>query len=134
MKKTIIITVTAFFLAITTSNAISETIYENEINATHMLVSKVSPFCMAIVKGDLETVKKMIELGADVNKKSIGMTPAMYAAKYNKVEILKLLISRGANLKARSDVGYTAKKYAEISNAVDAKMVIENTLNKSAKA
>lgn len=88
---------------------------------------------MAIVKGDLETVKKMIELGADINQKSIGMTPAMYAAKFNKVDILNLLISKGANLKARSDVGYTAKKYAEISNAFDAKIVIENTLNRNSK-
>ncbi|HMC00968.1 MAG TPA: ankyrin repeat domain-containing protein, partial [Flavobacteriaceae bacterium] len=70
------------------------------------------------------------DLGTDINDKSNGMTPAMYAAKFNRVEILELLIENGANLKARSDQGWTAKKYAELSNAKEAKTVIENALTK----
>ena len=80
----------------------------------------VSPFCLAIVKGDLETVKKLIELGADVNEKSKGMTPAMYAAKYNKTAILQLLVKHGAEIKKKSEKGLTAMDYAKQSNATDA--------------
>jgi ankyrin repeat protein len=44
----------------------------------------------------------------------------MYAAKYNKVEILKLLVKHGADLRKRSDKGFTAKRYAQLSNAKEA--------------
>ncbi|HCO86118.1 MAG TPA: hypothetical protein DIT95_21670, partial [Arenibacter sp.] len=47
---------------------------------------EISSFCKAIVEGDLETVKRLIELGEDVNQKSLGKTPAIFAARYNKVE------------------------------------------------
>ncbi|MEM1260351.1 MAG: ankyrin repeat domain-containing protein [Bacteroidota bacterium] len=91
---------------------------------------KPSPFCAAIMKGDMEAVKKMISQGEDVNQKSMGMTPAHYAARYNKPEILELLIQNGANLKKRSDDGYTAKRYAELSNATEAMDVIKNSIKK----
>lgn len=90
----------------------------------------VSPFCMAIVKGDFETVKKLIAMGADVNAKSNGLTPLMYAAKYNRIEILNLLIDKGVNLKAKdSKKGYTALKFAELSNATEAKKILEKALD-----
>ncbi len=131
MKKTIIVAAIAFCLAISTSNANSETNYEN--TDTIVLVSKVSPFCLAIAKGDFDTVKKLVELGTDVNKKSNGMTPVMYAAKFNRVDIMKLLINSGAKLQAKSDRGLTAKDYAVISNAKDAIIVIENSLKKNTR-
>ncbi|WP_289063409.1 ankyrin repeat domain-containing protein [uncultured Zobellia sp.] len=89
---------------------------------------ELSSFCKAIMQGDLDTVKKFIELGEDVNKKSMGMTPAIFAARYNKAEILELLIANGANLKIKSDKGYSVKKYAELSNATDALRVIETAM------
>ncbi|GAA0739864.1 MULTISPECIES: ankyrin repeat domain-containing protein [Flavobacteriaceae] len=116
MKKTVIILAIALgfsfstFATTTTSNNFKIVKAENS----------VSPFCASIAKGDFETVKKLIELGADVNQKSNGMTPLMYAAKFNRVEILKLLVENGADLKKKSDKGYTAEKYAELSNAQDA--------------
>lgn len=80
---------------------------------------------MAIVKGDLETVKKLIELGADVNEKSNGMTPAMFAARYNKTSILQLLVKHGAELKGKSIKGLTAMDYAKQSNANDVLAYLE---------
>ncbi len=88
------------------------------------LDAEISSFCKAIVIGDLDTVKKMIELGEDVNRKSLGMTPAIFAARYNRVEILKLLIAKGADLTQKSDNGWTINKHAELSNAKDALAVI----------
>jgi len=119
MKKTIIISAIALGFAIHTSNAANQV---KEVAFTSFIKTKVevNPFCMSIVKGDVATVKKLIELGADVNATSNGMTPAMYAAKYNKTEILKILVTHGANLKKKSEKGLTALDYAKQSKATDA--------------
>ena len=128
MKKTIIISAIALCFSVVSVNANSIT--ENVKNQSVETLVKVSPFCISVAKGDLETVKKLINLGTDVNQKSNGMTPAMYAARFNRTEILKLLISNGANLKVKSDKGMTAKKYAELSNAKEAKGIIVEALKK----
>ena len=78
------------------------------------------PLSVAISKGELETVKKYIEEGTKVNKKINGMTPLMYAARYNQVEIINYLLQQGAELNIVDSHGYTALKYAELSNAQDA--------------
>jgi len=125
MRKTVFIIAVAMGLTAPSLYATNRTLTSNH---TFEVVSNpdISTFCMAIVKGDLETVTKLIELGADVNEVSLGLTPAMYAAKYNKVDILKVLIKEGANLKKRSDKGFTAKRYAQLSNAKDALKYIES--------
>jgi ankyrin repeat protein len=71
-------------------------------------------------------VKQLIDLGENVNKKSLGKTPAMYAARYNKAEILALLVENGADLKIKSSKEkYTAKQFAELSSAAAVLKVIE---------
>lgn len=124
MKKTVIITAIALGFSITTLNA-RTLVVSSHSNEIVKPITSVSPFCQSIAKGDLETVKKLIELGTDVNQKSNGMTPAMYAARYNRVEILKLLVEKGAKLDVKSDKGYKAIKYAELSNAKDALAYLE---------
>lgn len=122
MKKSIlailmVMCVTSVSLAseaeVTTTNATTSQNYD-------LATFNTSPFCMAIVKGDLETVTKLIELGSDVNKKSNGMTPLMYAARYNRTDIMKVLIKKGAKIKTRDSKGYTALKFAQLSNAKEA--------------
>ncbi|QLG44328.1 ankyrin repeat domain-containing protein [Costertonia aggregata] len=124
MKKTILVLAGAFMLTATGVYAESAT---NNTDFETSITSKVdiSSFCKAIMKGDIETVKKLIELGEDVNKKSLGMTPAIFAARYNKAEILELLIENGADTKIKCDKGYTAKKHAKISGAEDALSILE---------
>ena len=125
MKKTILTFTAAVLLIVVTANAKSET-YSNDVSTSTALITfDLSSFCKAIMQGDIDTVRRMIELGEDVNKKSLGMTPAIFAARYNKAEILELLIAKGANLKIKSDKGYSVKKYAELSNAKDALAVLE---------
>lgn len=85
----------------------------------------ISPLCQAIAKGDLETVKKMIEFGSDINQTSNGMTPLMYAARYNKVEIVRVLLDNGAKISLKDSKGFTALKHAELSNATDAAELIK---------
>ena len=127
MKKTIIITAIALCFSVVTVNAKSLNSVEN--NYTTVSVFKVSPFCVSIAKGDFETVKKLVDLGVDINQKSNGMTPVMFAAKYNRTEILKFLISKGANLKVKSDKGMTAEEYAKLHGAKEAHEILENALS-----
>ena len=128
MKKTIIISAIALCFSIVSVQATpvnSTVIYE--VGAFF----KVNSFCVSIAKGDLETVQKLISRGADVNAKSNGMTPIMYAAKFNRTDILELLIIHGADLKAKSDKKMTALKYAQIHGANDAEVIIENAIAKA---
>lgn len=118
MKKSVVIVAIAMAFSVTSLNA--KNVISN--SSTYEVVakkSKVSALCMSIAKGDFETVKKLIDLGEDLNKKSNGLTPAMYAARYNRLDILKFLVENGAKLSAKSDKGLTAEKYAEASNAKD---------------
>ena len=85
-----------------------------------------TPLNVAISKGDLETVKKFIEYGADVNQISEDLTPLMIAALYNKHEIIKILLANGANPKAKNEKGYTALKYAQASNASEAIVLLKD--------
>ncbi|WP_299552662.1 ankyrin repeat domain-containing protein [Seonamhaeicola sp.] len=133
MKKTIITTAFALCVAVVSVNATSTTSTIDN-NSTSEYFFKVNSFCVSIAKGDFDTVKKLIERGADVNERSNGMTPAMYAAKFNRTEILKLLIDKGANLKLRcTSKNYTAVKYAELHGADEAAAIIKENLKKKKK-
>lgn len=115
MKKTIIylgLALLAFSNVTLASNVESTNQFE--------LVGKyknTTPLGTAISKGDIATAKKLIDYGADVNEKCNGMTPLMMAARYNNVEIINLLLEHGAELRTKCSKGFTALKYAELSNA-----------------
>ncbi|HZJ21262.1 MAG TPA: ankyrin repeat domain-containing protein [Pricia sp.] len=128
MRKTILTVAAAFMVAITGLSAKEISMVTDASITKNVKNVDISSFCMAIVKGDYNTVKSLIALGEDVNQKSLGMTPAMFAARYNKVEIQELLIENGADLKIKSNKGFSVKKYAELSNATDALAVLETAL------
>jgi len=131
MRKTILtVTMALLFMVAGVRAESSSNIYNLSESALMVKPGELSSFCKAIVEGDLETVKRLIELGEDVNQKSLGKTPAIFAARYNKVEILELLIANGADLKIKCDNGYNAKKHAELSNATEALEVINANLHK----
>jgi ankyrin repeat protein len=88
------------------------------------------PLAIAISKGEIETVKKYIENGKRVNKKLNGLTPLMYAARYNKVEIIKYLLQKGADSNITDSQGFTALKHAELSNANEAITVLKSISGK----
>ncbi|NER18620.1 ankyrin repeat domain-containing protein [Spongiivirga citrea] len=130
MKKLPVFVLLCLFLSVTCFANVNDL---NVETSSKNVSVKVSSFCHAIVKGDMETVKKMISLGEDVNQKSNGLTPLMYAARYNKTNIAELLIEKGAKLKTTCPKGYTAHKYALLSNADDAAKVIEKALKNQKK-
>jgi hypothetical protein len=120
MKKSIIYFSLAF-LALTGSS-----VEASNVVSCHSIVhfKTGTPLCTAIQKGELDFVKKLIEYGADVNERSYGMTPLMVAARYNKVDIIKYLLAHGANPEIKDDKGFTAAKYAELSMAHDAYVLL----------
>ncbi|WP_269235183.1 ankyrin repeat domain-containing protein [Flavobacterium flavigenum] len=85
-----------------------------------------SPLNVAILKGDLQIVLKFIEYGADVNQISEDMTPLMTAARYNKVEIVKILLAQGAKPGIKNEKGFTALKYAQLSNATEVAAILSS--------
>ena len=128
MRKTIIFTVIAMCLTMVSVQANATTTKGESLTPTKYF--KVNSFCVSIALGDIETVQKLLELGEDVNQTSNGMTPLMYAAKYNRTEILKILIEKGANLKAKSDRRMTALQYAKLHGANDAAAILKHALAK----
>ena len=119
MKKTIIILGLA--LVAFTDVAIASTVSTSTFTTSKEIVNyNNTPLCNAIVKGDIATVKKFVEYGSDVNELSNGLTPLMLAARYNKVDILKYLMEKGADKKIKDEKGNTALKYAEFSKAQEA--------------
>jgi ankyrin repeat protein len=122
MKKSIVylgVALVAFANVSFASNLNSFSKVKIEFNET------VTPLSVAISKGDIDSVRKFVEYGADVNEKSNGMSPLMIAARYNKTEIIKFLISKGARLDEKDEKGFTALKYAELSNANEAVQLLK---------
>ena len=76
----------------------------------------------ACYDGNMETVKKALDKGADVNTKdNDGDTCLMRAGNYGHIEIVSLLLEKGADVNARDEqFGWTAfmwacqKRYTEI--------------------
>ncbi|MFV8327949.1 ankyrin repeat domain-containing protein [Flavobacterium sp. ZS1P14] len=118
MKKSIACLGIALVTFSTVSQASNHnSLIQKEINRSY---EGSTSLCIAIYKGEIDLVKKLIVYGVDVNEKSNGLTPLMVAARYNKVEIIKLLLANGAHLREKNENGISALKYAEISKAKEA--------------
>ncbi|WP_286911940.1 ankyrin repeat domain-containing protein [Flavobacterium sp. UBA4197] len=110
MKKSIII----LGLALVAFTNVS--VASNTVNTKVQTVSilNATPLCTAISKGDVATIKKFIEYGADVNERTNNLTPLMFAVRYNNLEVVKLLVEKGADLTAVDQNGSTVLKLAEM--------------------
>tara|TARA_B100001029_G_scaffold161687_1_gene150597 strand:+ start:279 stop:833 length:555 start_codon:yes stop_codon:yes gene_type:complete len=84
-------------------------------------------------RGNIEAVKQHLAAGTDVNLKYKGGTPLHQAARLNKNEIVKLLISSGADIHVTDDVrGRTPLHFA--SNSEIAELLIVAGADVNAKA
>ena len=129
MKKLILSTfVCLFAFSITNATSLSTSIKKNNVEFTSFS-SSVNSFCKLIQMGNYEAVKSLIKAGENVNKKSNGLTPLMFAARHNKAKIAKLLIENGVRLKTKSEKrNVTALAIAKRSKAFNAIQVINKAL------
>jgi ankyrin repeat protein len=65
------------------------------------------PLIMAIQCDEVEIVRRMVEVGADVNYDFSETTPLVHAVSGTNPEIVKLLIEAGADVNKRSKEGIT---------------------------
>jgi len=64
---------------------------------------------VASSKGDVGAIKKLQDLGADVNQRNLsGGTALMYAAQYDKRAAAKALLEHGAQIDIQAAKGWTA--------------------------
>ena len=82
-----------------------------------------NPLHNAVVGGNMEMVKALVEAGADLNFKGgngdlTGLTPLIYATATGKEDIARYLISRGAKLNEVDDNGFSAAGAAIARNDV----------------
>ncbi|MGJ8548587.1 ankyrin repeat domain-containing protein [Winogradskyella wichelsiae] len=124
MKKSVVLLALALGFSVSNLNA-SNGLLTSKTNEVIIKTVEVSALCKAVAMGNLEEVNGLIKNGADVNAKSNGMMPIHYAAKYNRVEIIKALITAGSEIHESCDKGITAVRYAEKSNAKDAEMFLK---------
>ena len=129
MMRKIILPMLLCFFALGSINATVKKVLKSEKVILSKNYYDVSPFCKLIKMGNYEAVKALIEAGENVNKKSFGLTPLMFAARYNKAKIVQLLIANGAKLSTKSDKGkITALEMAKRSKAHDAFNIIKKSL------
>ncbi|MDO1514989.1 hypothetical protein Q2T41_20535 [Maribacter confluentis] len=84
MKKTVL-TIAMVIFAMGANAMAKESNRLTTSETTHLTrVVEVNTFCKAVIQGDIAMVKKMIAMGEDVNQKSLGMTPLMFAASIIK--------------------------------------------------
>lgn len=119
MKKTVTVLALALSLTIPTVNATNFETLSTPVTVVEENTT-VSPICEAAAKGNIEKVKQLLNNGVDVNKKSNGMLPIHYAAKFNRVDVIKVLITAGSEIHATCDKGLTAVRHAEKTNAKEA--------------
>lgn len=117
MKKSIIVLGLAL---VTFANSSFAGNVEKVVIKKEFVKSEITPLCAAIIKGDVVAVKKIIEYGADLEETTNNLTPLMVAARYNKADIIKLLLAKGAKKSTKNENGLTALKCAELSNAQEA--------------
>jgi len=79
-------------------------------------ISNEERLILAAKEDDVQTVKALLDAGTDVNatvKGYAGMTPLMHASRGNHIDCVKVLISAGANVRMKNELGRTALKIAE---------------------
>ncbi|KAF2082481.1 ankyrin repeat domain-containing protein [Flavobacterium sharifuzzamanii] len=123
MKKTVIVFGTA--LAVFANFATASNLKLESKNQIELPFDLESPLHLAVCNGDVETVKKSIEYGADVNKIVRNMTPLMLAARFNNVEIVKILLANGAKPSIENAHGLRALDYARYAKAVESAAILK---------
>lgn len=96
-----------------------------KLKAESRNASDESPLMMASLKGQLDVVKRLIALDADVNKP--GWTPLHYAATNGHTDVIRLLLEHHAFIDAQSPNGTTPLMMAASYGSPEAvKLLLES--------
>ena len=60
-----------------------------------------------------------------MNESFNGFIPLLFAARYNRIEIIIIFLDKGAKVTTQDDRGYVALQYAEFSKSTDAITVLK---------
>ncbi|XP_005701139.1 ankyrin repeat and SOCS box protein 11 isoform X9 [Ovis aries] len=101
-----------------------EILLANNVNIDQEVPHLGTPLYVACTYQRLDCVKKLLELGANVNHGQWLDTPLHAAAKQNSVEIIHLLIDYGANLKCRNAQGQSALDLAAPKSSVEQALLL----------
>ncbi|XP_020283086.1 ankyrin-1-like [Pseudomyrmex gracilis] len=90
-----------------------------------------TPLHFAVINGDIEIVKMLLDRRANVYATTrYGTTSLHYALEHKKVEIVELLLNHGANVNARDNAGITPLYLAVHHGYVDnVKMLLDRGAN-----
>lgn len=124
MKKSVIILAVA--LAMSTSVLNASNIRQLVKDPIDSPAYEVSSLHYAVCAGDIESVKKLIAYGANLNKVIRDMSPLMLAARFNKFEIVEILLASGANPRIENEKGLRAIHYAEYAKATESIAMLKN--------
>lgn len=84
-------------------------------------------FLYASIKGDLTEVRRLLEMGADVNaKNSSGINALMDCALCGHKELAKFLLEKGIERNARDMDGHTALVYSLCGHPEMRDFLLEN--------
>lgn len=87
---------------------------KNDLNKCFKI--KEEPYSLLALSIKLESKKvfeRLIEEKADLNLACDEKTPLMFAAKYGKVDLAKILLKNGADKNLKTSKGLTALDYAK---------------------
>lgn len=94
-------------------NGIIDSNFSGNINYQDPSDFGSSPLITAVLAGQIEVVKFLIDKGADLNIKDAGgFTALMYSVIYNQYEIFKVLIDNGADINTTNRVSVSAIYYS----------------------
>jgi ankyrin repeat protein len=130
MKKSAVVLALALGFSLSNLNA-TNNLLSSDVTESYEITVGVSPLCKAVATGNISEVNRLIKVGADLDVKSNGMLPIHYAAKYNRVEIIKVLITAGSKIHATCDLGYTALGHAKKAKAKETAQFLKRFKNKN---
>ncbi|XP_043315527.1 ankyrin repeat and SOCS box protein 11 isoform X4 [Cervus canadensis] len=101
-----------------------EILLANNVNIDQEVPHLGTPLYVACTYQRLDCVKKLLELGANVNHGQWLDTPLHAAAKQSSVEIIHLLIDYGADLKCKNAQGQSALDLAAPKSSVEQALLL----------
>lgn len=94
-------------------NAQGKTAYDVAVENGHErlfdALSLGDKLCVAAKKGEVRTIQKLLENGADLNGRDQHGWTALHRASFKgRMEVVKVLVERGVEVDAKDEEGYTA--------------------------